>query len=826
MSLTGFAQGVIVNLFLLMGFVALFSMLRDWPAARLRTMPAWVNGLLFGVMAVVAMLVPSVSMPGVFFDCRTGIVGTAALLGGPVCALTCVPLPALYRLHAGGAGAVPGLMEIVLPALIGSLWYWLWRRRPPALRRILLGAVVVGAATTCMTVVYAQLSMPQSARQLGMIAQALVVLNGPLSTVLFSLMLVLASRHAESIELHSHVLRTAMEGYILVESGGRVLDVNDAYCRMCGYSARELRLMSIPELDAVMAGEEVLRRWRESAAGASGRFESKHRRKDGSTFDVEVSVRCLPGDRSRMVSFVRDITEQKAAAHALKESERKYELLIETTNTGFVILDEAGKVLDANPEYVKMTGRCSLEEIRGRPVTEWTAQYDLGRNAAEVSKCLSSGSVRNLEIDYVDPQGRAAPIEIHASVLPGTPIRILTVCRDIRERKLAAAEQARLQAQLTQAQKMESVGRLAGGVAHDFNNNLGVILGWTELALQELPPGTELHAALQQIQDAAWRSANLTNQLLAFARKQTAAPKVLDLNATVESMLKMLRRLIGEDVELLWKPGRGLGSVRIDPVQVDQVLANLCVNARDAIGSTHGTVTIETGTAELDKAYCEAHSGASPGRHVALAITDSGCGMDAATLANVFEPFFTTKGVGKGSGLGLATVYGIVKQNHGAIDARSEPGKGATFRVYLPQHVAGAEESSARADEQAPRQGKETILLVEDDVALLATVRASLDQLGYTVLAAAAPGAALRLVREHTGPIDLLVTDVVMPEMNGRDLAMALEALRPGLKCLFISGHTADVIARHGVLDEGVRFLQKPFRQRDLADKVRAALES
>jgi len=397
--------------------------------------------------------------------------------------------------------------------------------------------------------------------------------------------------------------------------------------------------------------------------------------------------------------------------------------------------------------------------------------------------------------------------------------RVQSFVRDISERKQAEKEKEKLQSQLTQAQKMESVGRLAGGVAHDFNNMLQAILGNTALALEDLPPESPARECLQEVQKCAQRSAALTRQLLTFARKQTVAPKVIDLNETVEGMLKLLRRLIGEDIDLAWLPGGNLAPVRMDPSQLDQILANLCVNARDAIAGV-GKVTIETGAVAFDKAYCAEHAGFVPGEYVLLAVSDNGCGMDAETLRHLFEPFFTTKELGKGTGLGLASVYGAVKQNQGFINVYSEPGQGTTFRIYLPRHAARTDRPAEKASEEPVARGHETVLLVEDESAILKSTGLMLKGMGYTVIAAGTPGEAIRLAREHTGPIHLLMTDVVMPEMNGRDLARNLISIHPGLKRLFMSGYTADVIAHHGVLDEGVHFIQKPFSKADLAAKL------
>jgi PAS domain S-box-containing protein len=404
------------------------------------------------------------------------------------------------------------------------------------------------------------------------------------------------------------------------------------------------------------------------------------------------------------------------------------------------------------------------------------------------------------------------------------PLWLDGVIFDITEKKASEKKNEDLEKKFLQAQKMEAVGRLAGGVAHDFNNMLNVILGHAEMALEILPEKSPLQEDLAEIKKAALRSADLTRQLLAFARKQTVAPKILDLNQAVEGMLKMLRRLIGENIDLAWHPGITLGKIKIDPTQIEQMLANLCVNAKDAIVDT-GKITIETGMKAFDEMYCAEHPGFLPGEYVMLAVSDNGSGMTAETLANLFEPFFTTKEIGKGTGLGLATVYGIVKQNNGFINVYSEPDQGTTFKIYLSRHQTDTPPTSMDEPLKPVAGGHETILLVEDEPMLIAMTTAMLERQGYHVLPATTSGEAISLAKEHAGRIDLLITDVVMPDMNGRELARNLLSLFPKLKCLFVSGYTANVIAHHGVLDEGVHFLQKPFSGKDLAAKVREILD-
>ena len=535
----------------------------------------------------------------------------------------------------------------------------------------------------------------------------------------------------------------------------------------------------------------------------------------------------FPGDGPRRVVVAHeDITERKRADEALRESEERFRLGFENANIGMCLVDPEGRLIRVNRQMCEVFGY-SKAELEGMNVNDITHPDHLDISPTFIQRA------KNKEIDhsefekaYIHKQGHIVWGHISSTLVrnaEGDPMYFISHVVDITERKRAKQEREKLEAQFLQAQKMEAVGRLSGGVAHDFNNMLGVILGFTELAIMKLPADEPVQMYLDEVRTAAKRSADITRQLLAFARKQIIAPQVLDLNDTIASMLKMLIRLIGEDIDLLWKPAKDLWPVKMDPAQIDQILANLMVNARDAIAGV-GKITIETGKVEFDEHYCETHAGFVPGRYALLAVSDNGCGMDKETLAKLFEPFFTTKEVGKGTGLGLATIYGIVKQNNGFINVYSEPGQGTTFKIYLPR-----QESQAAATEPPRRHaeiptGTETVLLVEDEKSLLKFARVLLEELGYTVLATGSPREAIQLAKEHTHEIDLLMTDVVMPEMSGRDLREQLEAHRPGLKCLFMSGYTANVIAHQGVLDEGVHFVQKPFTREALARKIREVL--
>ncbi|MGZ9189944.1 MAG: PAS domain S-box protein, partial [Nitrospira sp.] len=481
-----------------------------------------------------------------------------------------------------------------------------------------------------------------------------------------------------------------------------------------------------------------------------------------------------------------DITENKLAEMELRESEERYRALVEVSSEAMLLRNSEGRIVYANPSALALLHATTAEDLVGQDYLNLVHPEDREESAKRVQRSsMENQPAPKREHRLITLDGQLVYVES-----TGVPLKhqgqqhVLGVFQDLTTRKRLEKEHKKTEAQFRQAQKMEAVGRLAGGVAHDFNNMLGVILGFTDLAITKLPADDPVKMYLDEVKSAAQRSADITRQLLAFARKQIIAPKLLDLNDTIASMLKMLRRLIGEDIDLLWKPANDLWPVKMDPAQIDQVLANLMVNARDAIAGV-GKITIETGKVEFDERYCEANVGFIPGRYVLLTVSDDGCGMDKETLAQLFEPFFTTKEVGEGTGLGMATIYGIVKQNNGFINVYSEPGLGTAFKIYLPrQEPQEAAPEQPRKPAEVPT-GTETVLLVEDEKSLLKFARMLLEELGYTVLAAGSPREAIQLVKEYTNEIHLLMTDVVMPEMSGRDLWIQLNASQPGLKCLF-----------------------------------------
>ena len=507
------------------------------------------------------------------------------------------------------------------------------------------------------------------------------------------------------------------------------------------------------------------------------------------------------------------------------ESETRYQVLSDNFPNGALFLfDQHFRFLVAGGKAIEQMG-LSSSLIKGKTIQETLP--DLWKEMRSHCEEALNGQDGYFELDHADRSYALTTIPVagmQASMQASKHQGILVI-QDITERRLAEKEKEKLQSRLQQAQKMEAIGNLAGGVAHDYNNISSIIIGYTELAMQDVNESDPLYSDLREILSAAKRSTNITRQLLAFARQQTVAPKVIDINDMIAGMLKMLQRLIGEDIDLAWRPGKNVWSIKIDPSQIDQVLANLCVNARDAISDV-GKVTIETNNVNIDEDYCADHPGFFPGDFVSMTVSDDGIGIAPDVLNKIFDPFFTTKKIGKGTGLGLATVYGIVKQNNGFINVYSEPEKGTSVKVYFPRHAGCLVEAHLENTLEAPRGNKEKILIVEDDGSILKLGIKILDDLDYSVISASTPGEAIQLAEKQNDKIDLLVTDVVMPEMNGRELSDRLKTLHPDIRTLYMSGYTANVIAHRGVLEEGICFIPKPFSKKELAVKVREALHN
>ncbi|MFH0785403.1 MAG: ATP-binding protein [Pseudomonadota bacterium] len=553
-------------------------------------------------------------------------------------------------------------------------------------------------------------------------------------------------------------------------------------------------------------------------------------RKDGRKVPISESGAPLHDSQGHITGAVLVFRDQskahllECADQKLRESLQTSDDLVRAIPSGLFIYQHHPPdgliLLSSNPEAARLTGK-NIDHLIGLDFdTIWPEAKTQGITDRFLGVMQTGKMYETEDLHYADDQLVGA-FRIRAFVLPGS--RLAVAFENITGLKQSEAKAEKIQAQLQQAQKMESVGRLAGGVAHDFNNMLSVILGNAELALEQSKKDTVIQRELGEIKTAALRSADLTKQLLAFARKQAVAPKAINLNHAIEGMLKMLRRLIGEDIQLAWLPQTDLTSIFIDPSQVDQILANLCVNARDAIDG-QGKIIIETGATSLSREYCGDNPGFVPGDFITLSFSDNGTGIPKEHLNQIFEPFFTTKRQGEGTGLGLAMIYGIVKQNGGFIKVYSEPDQGTAFRIYLPQYCGETVEVRRIDDLDMPQGQGELVLLVEDETVLLDLNVRMLERLGYRVLATSSASEAILLAKEHKAQLRLLLTDIVMPEMNGHDLAKTICLTNPELKCLFMSGYTANVIARQGFLPEGMNFLQKPFMKRDLALKLHQIL--
>jgi two-component system cell cycle sensor histidine kinase/response regulator CckA len=600
------------------------------------------------------------------------------------------------------------------------------------------------------------------------------------------------------------------------------LAANNAAARLYGYTRDELLKMKLWQLVVAGDHESVLARVAALGDGETVGL-ARHCRKDGSAFFAEHASRTLVfGGRVARFTLITDVT----ARHEAEEMRALLAAVVESSNDAIISERLDGSITSWNAAAERLFGYSAAEAI-GSPIAIVVPADRLAEERGLRERVASGGRVENFE--SVRRHKGGALISVANSLAPimnasGQVVGTSKTIRDLSEQQKAEEALRNTGEQLRQSQKMDAVGRLAGGISHDFNNLLSVILSYSDLVLADLKPNDPACADLTEIRKAALRAADLTRQLLVFSRQQVVAPKVLDLNEVLDSVDKMVRRILGEDIDLVASPSPGLGRVLADRSNIEQVILNLVVNARDAM-PTGGKLTIETGNVELDEHYALQHPGAAAGPHVMLAVTDTGVGMDQVTQERIFEPFFTTKGVGKGTGLGLSTVFGVARQSGGSVWVYSEPGEGTTFKVYLPRVDADVERVSPSVPPPSSR-GTETILLVEDQEQVRTVAHGILRRNGYRVLVAQHAGEALLVCEIQKERIDLLLTDVVMPQMSGSELAKRLSLKRPDMKVLYMSGYTDDSIVRHGILESEMSFLQKPFTPESLARKVREAINA
>ncbi len=626
------------------------------------------------------------------------------------------------------------------------------------------------------------------------------------------------------------LFENAPYGITIHDMQGRYLDANKAFMESRAITKEQLLTTNFQDMTRMPYEEaqEVMRTLIDK--GVIKNREVLVERLDGIKINEIYSSALLDiNNQKQILSICIDVTDRKNAEKALKDSEKKFRTLFRFAPLPMASMDSNGNMIEVNDSFTKVLGY-TLEDFNHQD-DWWLKSYpdpeyrkwamDRWENALEkapeTGNLIKAGEFRMTCKDGME----------RSMLIRGAMIGNLILCTffDITDRKKAEKEREQLQVQLNQAQKLEALGVLAGGVAHDFNNMIGAIMGYAEMLLSDMDPDRKERTYVGEILNAANRSAELTRQLLAFARKQAVEPVVLDLNASVKDILTMLDRLIGENITLEWKPSDAPCVVIMDPTHLDQILANLCVNASDAIGDT-GTITIETRTITLDEDYCRCHSDCEPGEFVLLSVTDDGEGMDNETMEHIFDPFYTTKGLGEGTGLGLATVYGIVRQSEGFVQVYSEPGMGTTFKIYIPHKRDRPVSEKVKLAADNPKSRGETIVLVEDDGSLIRMGKMILGRLGYNVIAFQSPTMAIDTARKNNTGIDLFILDVVMPEMNGWDLAERLREIHPDVPHLFMSGYTSHAILRKGFIKNELNFIQKPFSLKDLAVKIRTILDS
>ena len=614
------------------------------------------------------------------------------------------------------------------------------------------------------------------------------------------------------------------DGMVVHDDGGVIIDANEVTCSRLGRAIGELRGMNIRELITGEHAPLVSEHVQKARTKGSSAFETVFVHKSGRAIPCDVFEQPIEyGGQAAILSVARDITERKRAERELEALLRLHQSTTATMPSSLLVLDAGLNVLMANQHYLEESG-VGAAEVVGKNIADvfpasLLAQESLLERIRSVAGVGGQDEELGIRLPSSDSPNRCLNIRVRGirALDRGQPA-VLVVIDDV-------TQQRKLEEQLRQSAKMEAVGKLAGGIAHDFNNVLTGITGYTHFLLRDAASGSDATRDLTRIRELADRAASLTAQLLAFSRKQPLSPVPLDLNAFVKGMLDLLRRLTYESIELAFAAAADLGTVRVDPGQFEQVLLNLVVNARDAMPNG-GELTIETANVTFDEGYAKGHAQVSPGPYVLLAVSDSGCGMDEETRERIFEPFFTTKEMGKGTGLGLATVYGIVKQHGGHVWVYSEVGQGTTFKIYLPRVDVEAQALPVRDEGTSVPRGAETILVVEDDAAVLGIVQRVLEAKGYQVLSAANPDEAEAMIEERGGQFALLLTDLVMPGRSGQELFQRLAAERPSLKVLYMSGYTDNTIMHQGVLEPGAAFIQKPFGPDALARKVREVLDT
>ncbi len=714
-----------------------------------------------------------------------------------------------------------------LPFLWGAFWAARWQPASPAqtaipYRRKTIAGVVLSNAIFVLAPLIVLVQVAQFPSEWRILRFSLLGVSILCFAVRIGMSGYREAKTAETARRQALAMDAAADGISIVGENGEHIYVNAAFAKMMGYENPESMMgvhwRNIYDQADIKLLHEVVR----AALAADGKWSGQIslRRRDGTMFPVEMAITSLANGVTACIGH--DISARKEAEQARADAENKYRTLVEQVAAISYIAEVGikGQWHYVSPQIEAITGYSQEEWLTNSP--DWLRYIPQEDHSVveEAEEASLRGERFQAEYRIVKKDGTVIWVSDTAVVVSGSYTHPVMegIIVDITERKL-------LENQLQQSRRMEAVGRLAGGIAHDFNNLLTIIKGYTELALQRSGVSPELRADVQQVGNAAERASTLIRQLLAFSRRQVLQPKIIDLNAIVMGLDKLLGRLMGEHIEMVTRCAANVGSVKADPAQVEQVIMNLVVNARDAMPKG-GRLTVETLNVELDSTYARDHVTVKPGEYVMLAVSDTGMGMSPETVAHIFEPFYTTKDSGRGTGLGLSTVYGIVKQSGGYIWVYSEPGKGTTFKVYLPRVAEKAESKQEKVEAPGAGRGSETILLVEDEEAVRELANMILVAKGYSVIAAKNAKEAETFCEKHRGEIRLLLTDIIMPGMSGRELAKRITARHPETRVLYMSGYTDNVLAEGGVLEAGVSFLQKPFTPAALAQKVRDVLDS
>ena len=816
---------LICNAALLLSLGLLFDLfhLRQGTVGRLAQIAL---GLVIGLVAIVLMATPARWVSGVFFDTRTILLGVTGLFFGPLPTLTAMTVAAAYRINLGGGGTAMGVATILAAGLIGLAWGRYRNRgdRELSLAELFLfGLVVHGVMILCIFL----LPPAVQARTLRAVAAPVLLIYPAGTALLGSLLIGRQRRHrvatdlAASENLHRTILQTTMDGIWRTDLQGRLIEVNAAYCRMSGYQREELLKMTIADLEVSQAPEVVAAHTQTLLDQEPCRFESQHRRKDGSVFDVEVSVQHLAIERGQFVAFLRDVTERKQAERALQASRQQYLDLVEGTPDLITRVNTAGRFLFVNHAAEKIFG-LPPQDCIGRLAFDFIHPADRAATVAAFETWLqSSDGVFRYENRQVGIDGR----EHHMAWSTrserdenGRVTGFAGTARDITEKKQAAEERGKLEKQLQQAQRMESLGVLAGGIAHDFNNILMTILGNADLALLRLPTESPALGNLQQIENAARKAADLAGQMLAYSGKGRFVVEPLDLNRLIEEIIHILKVSIAKNAVLKLTYGQGIPAVEGDATQLRQIIMNLVINASEAIGDHSGFISVTTGLQECDRSDLQdtAFGDDLPaGTYAFLEVADTGCGMDAETLGHLYEPFFTTKFTGRG--LGMAATLGIVRGHKGVIKVSSEVGRGTAFKVLLPAHF-GTTVPAATREAGSHWQGNGTVLLVDDEETIRAVGKEMLQALGFTVLLAGDGREAVDLYRERHGEIGWVLMDLTMPRLDGEQAFRELRRINPAARVIMTSGYNVQELSQK-FLGEGMAgFLQKPFRVSALSE--------